>query len=135
MQVQKQTVSWGEDENLASRSTREVIEDHIRLQVAGQLDDDLRRNYAEDAMLLTERGCARHREALRREMAPLYPRSFGASYEVSALRVHDEIGLLIWNARLPTFSVDCGVDSFVVTGGKIRSQTSYCTQVGNFPGS
>jgi hypothetical protein len=125
--VQKQPVSWDEDDQLAIRSTREVIEDHIRLQIAGQLDDDLRRNYAESAVLLTERGCAWNRDLLRQHVSLLYPLALGGSYEVNALQVHGDTGMLVWKARFPAFSVDRGVDSFVVTDGKIRMQTSYYT--------
>ncbi len=50
--------SWIENEDLTFRSTREVIEDHIRLQIAGQFEEDLRRNYAEDVVLLTDEWAA-----------------------------------------------------------------------------
>lgn len=125
MQVGQQTAWRGEDEDLARRSPREVIEDHIRLQVAGELEHDLRRNYAEDAVLLTGSGCLRTREDLRRSMAVLYCRSSGTFFELSPLRIHDDTAMVVWKARSPAFSIDGAVDSFVVRDGKIRVQTSH----------
>ena len=39
-----------------ARTTREVIETHLKLWLAGNLDDDLRGNYSEDVLLLTAEG-------------------------------------------------------------------------------
>jgi hypothetical protein len=36
-----------------TRSTEEVFEDHLRLRLAGKLEEDLQRNYASDIVLLT----------------------------------------------------------------------------------
>lgn len=41
---------------MPSRSTREVLEDHLRLRREGDLEEDLARNYAEDVVLLCKHG-------------------------------------------------------------------------------
>lgn len=123
MPVLQQAILRREDEELARRSTKEVIEDHIRLRVAGQLDEDLRRNYTENAVLLTEDGSAWDREALRHMVSRLY--SPGLSYEMNSLQVHGDAGLLVWKACWREFSVVSGVDSFVVNGGKIQRHMSH----------
>lgn len=123
LQIRK---SWVEDEALTSRSTREVIEDHIRLQIAGQLEEDLRRNYAPDVALLTENGCSvRGHDAVRRTARWLYKPVPGSCYEMVALETHGDYGLLIWKAASPDYAVDCAADSFVVVDGRIQAQTSH----------
>jgi hypothetical protein len=41
-----------------ARSIREVFEDHLRLRVMRDLEDDLGRNHAGDVVLLTARLCS-----------------------------------------------------------------------------
>jgi hypothetical protein len=126
--VYRQTArpSWVEDEELTSRSTREVIEDHIRLQIAGQLEEDLQRNYAPDVVLLTEHARqVRGHDAVRRAASRLYGHGPGSCYELVGLEVYGDYGLLIWKADAAGYAVNCAADSFVVTDGKIRVQTSH----------
>ncbi len=120
------TKSWVEDEELAFRSTREVIEDHIRLQIAGQFEEDLRRNYTQDVVLLTHSGRQPWgHDAVRNAASRLYQHGPGSCYEMVALEVNGENGLLIWKANAPDYAIDCAADSFVVVDGKIRMQTSH----------
>lgn len=114
-----------ENDKLASRSTREVIEDHIRLQVAGQIDEDLQRNYAPDVVRLDGDGDQPGgHEAIRRMSSHLYRHGPGSGYEIVALRVQGDFALLFWKASGPDYVVNCAADSFVVAAGKIRLQTS-----------
>jgi hypothetical protein len=118
--------SWVENEDLTFRSTRQVIEDHIRLQIAGQFDEDLRRNYAQDIVLLTESGReVRGYEAVRNAASRLYQHGPGSCYEMVALTVIGEYGLLIWKISAPDYVIDGAADSFVVVNGKIRMQSSH----------
>jgi hypothetical protein len=120
------TKSWVENEELTFRSTREVIEDHIRLQITGKLEEDLRRNYAQDVALLTESGRQlRGYAAVRQAAWRLYRHAPGSCYEMVALNVNGEYGLLIWKGNAPDYVIDCAADSFVVVDGKIRMQTSH----------
>lgn len=65
MRTQKKKSDWSNEVELTARSTKEVIEDHIQLQIAGQLEEDLHRNYDTDAVLLTEFGHFRGHAAWR----------------------------------------------------------------------
>lgn len=125
MQIQQQTSEWLDQNKLDSRSVREVIEDHIRLQVSGQLDEDLRRNYAADALLLTETGPHRGHAALRHHGGRLYRQGPGAYYEIASLQVQDSYALLVWKAGSSDYAVDCAADTFFVMDGRIRMQTSH----------
>lgn len=120
------TTPWGEPDELACRSSREVIEDHIRLQISGRIEEDLQRNYAQDVVLLTAGGRPlRGHEAVRDAAAPLYRHRPGSCYEMVALQVNGDYGLLVWKAEGRDYAVDCAADSFVVSGGKIRMQTTH----------
>lgn len=110
-------------QNLTGRSTRQVLEDHLRLRAAGEFEEDLRRNYAEDVVLLTENSILRGQDALRTSKDRLHRQLPGARYEFTARQVAGDYALLIWQARSDHCQVDCGADSFVITGGKIRMQT------------
>ena len=115
---------WSNEDELSARSTREVIEDHIQLQVTGQLDEDLHRNYDADAVLLTETGDFSGYAAWCRHVGSLYRPAEGAYYEIESLQVRDDYAFLIWKAGSSGYVVDGATDSFVVVNGKIRMQTT-----------
>jgi hypothetical protein len=117
--------SWSDQDELASRPAKDVVEDHIRLMIAGQLEEDLRRNYATDAVLLTDAGSFRGHPGWRANAASLSRPVPGAFYEITALQAQDNYVLLVWKAGAADYRVDCAVDSFVVVDGKIRMQTSH----------
>ena len=48
------------------RSTAQVLEDHLRLRQAAQLDMDLEQNYASDVILLCDHGAFKGRDAVRK---------------------------------------------------------------------
>lgn len=48
------------------RSAAEVFEDHLRLRLDGELETDLRRNYAEDVVRLTVNSCFIGHDGMRR---------------------------------------------------------------------
>ncbi len=89
------------------RSTQEVFDDHLRLRVAGEVDEDLARNYAPEV-----RGAARLADS-------------EARFEFPTRRVEGEYALLVWNAQSPNGDVHHGVDSFVIRQGKIVMQSIY----------
>jgi hypothetical protein len=124
-QSPKQQSAWLEQDELKARPAKEVIEDHIRLQIAGQLEEDLRRNYATDVVLLTDAGPFRGHAGWRANAARLYRPAPGAFYEITSLQVEGNYALLVWKAGASDYRVDCAADSFVVIDGKIRVQTSH----------
>jgi hypothetical protein len=124
-QSPKQPSPWSNQDELAARPAKDVIEDHIRLLIAGQLEEDLHRNYATDAVLLTDAGAFRGHAGWRANTASLYRPVSGAFYEITALQAQDNYVLLVWKAGAADDRVDCAVDSFVVVDGKIRMQTSH----------
>lgn len=53
------------------RTARDVFEDHLRLRASHDLDEDLRRNYAEDIVVLTINSALHGREEVRYSAARL----------------------------------------------------------------
>lgn len=109
--------------HLESRTTREVFEDHLRLRREGRLDEDLRRNYGEDIVLLTVNSLLHGHEAIRRSAERLHLQLPAAEFEFTAKQVSGEYAFLVWRASSTRFRVECGADSFLIRGGKIRMQT------------
>jgi hypothetical protein len=72
---------------MSIRAAAEVFEDHLRLRVAGELEEDLRRNYADDVTLLCEYGALHGRDALRESAERLGLQLPDAQFEFTAQHV------------------------------------------------
>jgi hypothetical protein len=108
---------------LRARSPREVLEDHLALRKGSNLDDDIRRNYDPEVVLLSLTA-ARHGHRGVREMADELQRDCaGNDYEYDEVLVNDEVGMLVWSARCPEGTITDGTDSYVVRDGRIAVQT------------
>jgi hypothetical protein len=109
--------------DLSSRSTADVVEDHLRLRLQGNLDADLLRNYSEYVVLLTMNSNLRGHEAIRHSAARLAEQLPNAKFEITATRTAGAFALLVWRAVSDRCRVECGADSFIVRQGKIQAQT------------
>ncbi len=105
------------------RNTEEVFEDHLRLRVAGKLEEDLARNYAEDVVLLTSNSNATGHEAMRTSAERLAAQLPDAEFEFVAKKVRERFALLVWRAASRKFAAIDGADSFFIENGLIRMQT------------
>lgn len=106
------------------RSAEAVLRDHLDRREHGDLEGDLRANYAEDVIVLSKEGVFRGHEGVRAAAANLHRSLPDARYSYDLVRVCEEIGLLGWSARAATGARTCqGVDSFVIRDGLIRAQT------------
>lgn len=105
------------------RSAEEVFEDHLELRRKGDLEEDLRRNYAPDVVLLTVNSNATGHDALRMSAKRLEEQLPDAEFEYDAKQVNGSYALLIWSATSPRFDAVEGADSFVIENGKIVLQT------------
>ena len=109
--------------NSEVRSSAEVLEDHLRLLAAGDLEEDLVRNYSEEVVLIHQFGVMCGIEGVRRSSQRLQQQLQGHSFEYESKRVHGDYALLIWRAESTTARIEHGVDSFVIRGGRIILQT------------
>src|SRR5687767_6607288 len=108
-----------------TRHTREVLEDHLRLRSVGDLDMDLKRNYADDVVVLCELGALKGRDAIRRSARHLGLQLPDAEFQFPTKLVEGEHAFVVWKARSERFEVDDGADSFVIRGGRILAQTIF----------
>lgn len=124
-------------DDLSRRTAREVLDDHLNIAnnwgdavvtFEDVLEEDIRRNVAEDIVILMNRGIYRGHDGVRelaRMLAEELPgrRSFGYDH-VSA---DGRIGLLEWSYEDDHARVVDGVDSYLIENGQIVGQTIHYT--------
>lgn len=105
-----------------SRSTREVIDDHLARRQNGDVDGDIARNYAADVVLLSAEGISHGHDGIRSCNRVLREHIPQAGYSYLNVLVHQDIGFLQWQATGQE-RVFFGSDTFIVNRGKIVVQT------------
>lgn len=106
-----------------TRSTEEVLDDHLRESVSGRVDDDLARNYAEDIVFLTSFGVFHGHGGVRQAAELLNRQLPNARFTYRVRRTAADVALLVWDAESDRSSVEDGVDSYVIRDGRIAVQT------------
>jgi SnoaL-like domain len=109
------------------RSTREVVSDHLARRKDGKLEEDLATNYAEDVVLLTDRGRFHGHEGVRESARILEKELPDAEFSITKHLTEDPIGFVEWSGTSPKGTVCDGADSFLVRDGKIVVQTIHYT--------
>ncbi len=113
--------------NLRNRSTKEVLEDHLRLSQSGTVDEDLTRNYAQDLIILCARGIFRGHEGLRTLNQFLQEELPNAKFEYHTVLAAEEMAFLEWTAEAENARVEDGADSYLICDGRIVAQTVHYT--------
>jgi len=121
--------------DLSSRTAREVLDDHLKIAnnwVAEPferiLDEDLRRNVAEDIVVLINRGVFRGHEGVRQlawMLAEELPEH--RAFQYTYVAADDRVALLEWTYEDAGARVRDGVDSYLIENGKIVAQTIHYT--------
>lgn len=112
---------------LAARTTYEVFTDHLHLREEGQIAEDIARNYAEDAVLLTGYGIFSGHDGIRASAELLDQQLQGARYMYRSRLVHGKIAFLEWEAGGHRMYVSNGADSYFIENGLIHVQTIHYT--------
>jgi hypothetical protein len=107
----------------AKRSAADVLQDHLRLREAAELEEDLARNYATDVVLLSARGVLRGHDGVRASAAFLYEAGAGHEYCYHLTIVDDRMAMLEWSATGHEMRIVDGVDSYLIEDGLIKAQT------------
>ncbi len=116
----------GDDDEAAlrSRSSEDVLADHLRLRRSGDLEADLRRNYDPEVVILTARQVFRRHDGLRASAHRLWKAlGDGSSYSYRYALSDDRVALLEWSGSNEQVRVRSGVDSYLIEDGWIRVQT------------
>lgn len=123
-------------EDLGSRTAREVLDDHLNIAQRWSaeadfeqiLEDDLRRNVAEDIVILINRGVFRGWDGVRKlayALADELPEH--AAFRYTHTAVEGRIALLEWEYEDSGVRVRDGADSYLIENGKIVAQTIHYT--------
>jgi hypothetical protein len=107
----------------ANRSAADVLQDHLQLREAAELDEDLCRNYATDVVLLTARGVLHGHTGVRASAAFLYEAAAGHEYRYHLTVADDRMAMLEWSATGHDVSIVDGIDSYLIEDGRIKAQT------------
>ncbi len=107
------------------RSLADVLNDHLRLRKAGDLDADLARNYAEDVIVLSKHGVFRGHGGVRESAAILRREVPNARFDYHTRFVEREMGFLLWSATGDGSTICDGADSYLIRNGRIELQTIF----------
>ena len=123
--------------DLANRSAQEVLDDHLNIAQdwAGEevdfetiLAEDLRRNVAEDIVILTSRGTFHGHDGVR-ELAFMLADELPehAAFQYTYTSVEGRMAFLEWAYEDSRARVRDGADSYLIENGKIVAQTIHYT--------
>jgi hypothetical protein len=124
-------------EDLSKRTAQEVLDDHLNIaqkwegrdvDLESILEDDLRRNAAEDVVVLMNRGTF-HGHAGVIELAMMLAEELPdhAAFQYTYTSVEGRMALLEWAYEDSKVRVRDGVDSYLIEDGKIVAQTIHYT--------
>lgn len=110
-----------------TRSAEEVFNDHLELALVGDVDTDLKRNFAKDCVLLTSFGVFRGHQGVRKAADLLFEQLPNARYRYRTRLVHGQIAFLQWEAEADGGRVHDGADSFLIRDGVVWVMTIHYT--------
>lgn len=102
------------------RSTDEVINDHLEQGKHGSVEEDLRRNYAEDVTVFIADGLYHGHDGVRALAERLRRELPAARLTYTTVPVHGDVAFLEWKGEGHGARVRDGVDTFVVRDGNRR---------------
>jgi hypothetical protein len=109
------------------RSTRDVLDDHLRLRKEGDLQNDIERNYAPDFVVLSHFGVFHGIDGVRESARLLREQLSDSTYDYRKVLETGEVGFLEWSALADGTAVCDGADSYQVRNGRIVVQTIHYT--------
>lgn len=128
-------------EDLSNRTAREVLDEHLKLsnewkdeaEMWRNLSENLRRNFSENCLVLTNRGVFRGhagiRELVEMESAEMIGAEMarGGSFRYINKVVEGRMGFLEWAYEDANVRIRDGADSYLIEDGKIVAQTIHYT--------
>lgn len=116
-------------DDLARRTTQEVLDDHLRLATEGDLDADIERNCAADIVMLTGRGIFEGHDGVRELARQLMEEVPSGEWRYLQRLVAGRMAFLEWTVEAGPFRVPDGADSYLIENGRIQAQTIHYTLV------
>ncbi len=116
-----------EEGSFPERSPREVFEEHLRLAQEGKVEEDIKRNIAEDIVLLTNYGTFHGHKGVREAAKLLEKQLPGGTYSYKLKLCHGKMCFLQWTGDSEESYIPDGADSYLIEEGKIKVQTIFYT--------
>jgi hypothetical protein len=116
---------------MRTRTTRDVLDDHLARRIAGDLDGDLRLNYDPDVLLLHAGGALTGHAGVRKLAGLLSRYRVNGSFTCHRLLTTGELAVVEWSGlggRTDTLTLE-GMESFIVRAGLIVAQTVHYATV------
>lgn len=110
-----------------TRSTLEVLTDHLNRRQAGDVEGDLATNYADDVVYLCMYGQHFGHDGVRTMAELLATQLPDAEFQYPTIEVHEDLAFCEWTGLGEKTRVDDGADSYLVRDGKIVAQTVHYT--------
>src|SRR3954470_7301410 len=106
------------------RTATEGINDHLAKRLAGDIEGDIKTNYADDVVFLTGTGAFHGHDGVRHSAAELnHYVTDKASFDYRHIIIEGDYAFLEWTATAEDRIVGDGADGFVIKEGKIILQT------------
>ena len=115
------------EEYLSKRSADEVFEEHLKLAQEGKIDEELKRNNAEDIVLLTNYGTFQGHEGVKKAAKLLEEQLPNGTYDYKLKLCHGKMCFLHWTGDSEESYILDGADSYLIEDGKIKVQTIFYT--------
>lgn len=115
------------EENLSKREAREVFEEHLKLAREGKIEEELKRNNAEDIVLLTNYGTFQGHEGVKKAAKLLDKQLPNGTYDYKLKLCHGKMCFLHWTGDSEESYIMDGADSYLIEDGKIKVQTIFYT--------
>lgn len=109
--------------DLSKRTTEEVFLDHLELRKLGRLEQDIKRNYDEHVLIVSNVGTFYGHDGVRHSAHLLGLLLPTINYKFDTLLIRGQIAFEEWEAEASRVEVHHGIDAFVISNGKIKVQT------------
>jgi hypothetical protein len=109
------------------RTTEEVFDSHLLYTLDWDIDTDIELNYSPHCFLLSSYGIFFGRMGIRKAFAVLESQIPEANFLYTTKTVYNDIAFLEWQAEAADTYIDDGVDTFIISNGKIVCQTMHYT--------
>lgn len=106
-----------------ARPATDVFEDHLQKRLDGDVEGDIRSNYADDVVMLTHRGVFHGHDGVRNCAAELKRSLGGNDFRYDQKLVDGDFAFLVWRGLNGDKYVCNGADSYVIKDGKIIMQS------------
>ena len=113
-----------------NRTAEQVLSDHRAALAEGDIDRDVQCNYAADAVVISDAGVDRGREAIRKrllEIAALFRDAVPAltAQTIVPLDEATSMARVLFSVATPGIEVADGVDTYIIKNGQIHWQSAH----------